>query len=142
MKVKSESEVAQWCLTLSDLMDCSLPGSSVHGVFQARVLEWGAIAFQLLITGGTVMKPKARLMDLTDSSRLGAGPPCIYPNLVNNLILLKLCRSYCLVPYHIPLTDGNLFLLTREGGPVLEALAYCAPPLHGKVRKPLFLSPP
>ena len=45
MKVKSESEVAQLCLTLSDAMDCSLPGSSIHGIFQARVLEWGAIAF-------------------------------------------------------------------------------------------------
>ena len=45
MKVKSESEVAQSCRTLSDPMDCSLPGSSVHGIFQARVLEWGAIAF-------------------------------------------------------------------------------------------------
>ena len=45
MKVKSESEVAQSCPTLSDPMDCSLPGSSVHGIFQARVLEWGAIWF-------------------------------------------------------------------------------------------------
>ena len=45
MKVKSESEVAQSCPTLSDPMDCSPPGSSVHGIFQARVLEWGAIAF-------------------------------------------------------------------------------------------------
>ena len=45
MKVKSESEVAQSCPTLSDPMDCNLPGSSVHGIFQARVLEWGAIAF-------------------------------------------------------------------------------------------------
>ena len=45
MKVKSESEVAQSCLTLSDPMDCSLPGSSIHGIFQARVLEWGAITF-------------------------------------------------------------------------------------------------
>ena len=45
MKVKSESEVAQSCPTLSDSMDCSLPGSSIHGIFQARVLEWGAIAF-------------------------------------------------------------------------------------------------
>ena len=45
MKVGSESEVAQSCLTLSDLMDCSIPGSSVHEIFQARVLEWGAIAF-------------------------------------------------------------------------------------------------
>ena len=47
MKGKSESEVAQSCLTLSDPMDCSLPGSSVHGIFQARVLEWGAIAFSV-----------------------------------------------------------------------------------------------
>ena len=45
MKVKSESKAAQSCLTRSDPMDCSLPGSSVHGIFQARVLEWGAIAF-------------------------------------------------------------------------------------------------
>ena len=45
MKVKSESEVAQSCLTLCDPMDCSLPGSSVHGILQARVLEWVAIAF-------------------------------------------------------------------------------------------------
>ena len=47
MKVKSESEVAQSCQTLSDPMDCSLPGSSIHGIFQARVLEWGAIAFSV-----------------------------------------------------------------------------------------------
>ena len=47
--VKSESEVAQSCLTLRDPMDCNLPGSSVHGIFQARVLEWGAIAFSDII---------------------------------------------------------------------------------------------
>ena len=47
MKVKSESEVTQSCPTLRDPMDCSLPGSSVHGIFQARVLEWGAIAFSI-----------------------------------------------------------------------------------------------
>ena len=45
MKVKSESEVTQSCLNLSDPVDCSLSGSSVHGIFQARALEWGAIAF-------------------------------------------------------------------------------------------------
>ena len=45
MKVKSESEVTQSCPTLSDPMDCSLPGSSIHGIFQARVLEWVGIAF-------------------------------------------------------------------------------------------------
>ena len=48
MKAKSESKVSQSCLTLSDPMDCSLPGSSIHGIFQARVLEWGAIAFSLV----------------------------------------------------------------------------------------------
>ena len=47
MKVKSEIKVSQSCPTLSDPMDCSLPGSSVHGICQARVLEWGAIAFSL-----------------------------------------------------------------------------------------------
>ena len=54
MKVKHESEVAQLCLTLSDPMDCSLPGSSVHGIFQARVLEWSPIAFS-----GTARYPLA-----------------------------------------------------------------------------------
>ena len=49
IKVKSETEVAQSCLTLSDPMDCSLPGSSIHGSFQARVLEWGAIANMIFI---------------------------------------------------------------------------------------------
>ena len=49
MKVKSESEVAQSYSTLRDPMDCSLPGSSIHGIFQARVLEWGAIAFSMEI---------------------------------------------------------------------------------------------
>ena len=54
IKVKSESEVTQSCPTLSDPMDCSLPGSSVHGIFQARVLEWGAIAFS--VGGGNTLK--------------------------------------------------------------------------------------
>ena len=60
MKVKSESEVAQ-CPTLRDPMDCSPPGSSTHGIFQARVLEWGAIAFSGF-TGEAVVKnlPKAK----------------------------------------------------------------------------------
>ena len=56
MKVESESEVTQSCLTLSDPMDCSLPGSSVHRIFQARVPEWGAIAFSLLLIRQTYIK--------------------------------------------------------------------------------------
>ena len=51
MKVKSESEVAQSSLTLNDPKDCNLPGSSIHGIFQARVLEWGAIAFSFKACG-------------------------------------------------------------------------------------------
>ena len=56
MKVKSESEVTQSCLTLSDPMDCSLPGSSIHGISQARVLESGAIAFSKYYYTGTKYK--------------------------------------------------------------------------------------
>ena len=52
MKVKSENEVAQLCQTLCDPMDCSLPGSSLHGIFQARVLEWVAIAFSCAAAAG------------------------------------------------------------------------------------------
>ena len=55
MKVKSESEVAQSGPILSDPMDCSLPGSFVHGIFQARVLKWGAIAFSILVIRGSLM---------------------------------------------------------------------------------------
>ena len=58
MKVKRESKVTQLCLTLRDPMDCSLPGSSVHGSFQARVLEWGAIAFS--VKPLDTAKPKIR----------------------------------------------------------------------------------
>ena len=59
MKVKSDSEVAQSCLTLRDPMDCSLPGSSIHGIFQARVLEWGAIAFSDILVH-VLLKPSLK----------------------------------------------------------------------------------
>ena len=62
MKVKSESEVAQSCPTLSDPMGCSLPGSSAHGIFQARVLEWGTIAFSGKIPRGWHVPSKWRTM--------------------------------------------------------------------------------
>ena len=60
MKVKSESEDSQSCPTLSDPMDCSLLGSSAHGIFQARVLEWGAIAF----IGELLYDPAIQLLDI------------------------------------------------------------------------------
>ena len=67
MKVKSESEVAQLCPTPSDPMDCSPPGSSVHGIFQAKVLEWGAIAFSEIGDGGGVNYSKRLLRDLVQT---------------------------------------------------------------------------
>ena len=60
MKVKSQSEVVQSCPTLSNLVDCSLPGSSVHGVFQARVLEWGAIASIIILNVNGLNAPTKR----------------------------------------------------------------------------------
>ena len=90
MKVKSESEVTQSCLTLCNPMDCSLPGSSVHGIFQARVLEWGAIIPIL----------QMRILRLSDSLRvteqvggvwhLNSNPGCLVPNHCAVLDLLLL----------------------------------------------------
>ena len=64
MKVKSESEVTQSCPALSDPMDCSLPGSSVHGIFQARVLEWGTIAFSGLTTQEELIPANNHVSDI------------------------------------------------------------------------------
>ena len=89
MKVKSESEVTQSCLTLHDPMDCSLPGSSFHGIFQARVLEWGAIALSaikltlhpppMLVRGLQVRGLKARssLISLTYYLELEVYQSCV-----------------------------------------------------------------
>ena len=79
MKVKSEREVAQSYPTHSDPMDCSLPGSSVHGIFQARVLEWGAITFSIVLTRRTfvgkvmflLFNMLSRLVSLVGCSKWG-----------------------------------------------------------------------
>ena len=68
MKVKSESEVAQSCTTLHDPMDCSPPGSSIHGIFQARVLEWVAIAFKntLEVINSRIPEAQEQISELED----------------------------------------------------------------------------
>ena len=76
MKVKSESEVAQLCPTLSNPMDRSLPGSSAHGIFQARVLEWGAIAFSrelirsIAFSRELIRSPKMSQLKITQVNHL------------------------------------------------------------------------
>ena len=82
MKVKSESEVAQSYLTLSDPMDCSLPGSSVHGIFQARVLEWGAIAFSVKGTLDNARKHIVCLWITASKVRCGEGHSSPYTGAV------------------------------------------------------------
>ena len=71
MKVRSESEVTESCPTLSNPMDCSIPDSSVHGIFQARGLEWGAIAFSDLRTSKQIFKSRIstgeRISDISKS---------------------------------------------------------------------------
>ena len=80
MKVKSKSEVVESCSTPSDPMDCSLPGSSIHGIFQARVLEWVAIAFSGQKAAAATAKSLQScptLCDPIDGSPLGSPIPGI-----------------------------------------------------------------
>ena len=85
MKVKNESEVVQSCPTLCDPMDCSLPGSSIHGIFQARVLEWGAIALELT----KLSKSKAE----KETCYLSFYISCLLPNLIWELRELVMDRE-------------------------------------------------
>ena len=94
-KVKSESEVAQSCPTCSDPMDCSPPGSSIHGIFQARVREWGAIAFPGLIAR------KLKRQDVGPDNHSRAQNFNLFP--LNLMIFIKVLLSesismiFCLV---------------------------------------------
>ena len=92
MKVKSESEVAQSCPTLSDPMDCSPPGSSIHGIFQARVLEWGAIAFcQVLnLTGLVSSHLEAVLVACLGLQPLQVGRGCTCPWKAVSLLMISM----------------------------------------------------
>ena len=93
--MKSESEVAQSCPTFHDPMDCSLPGSSFHGIFQARVLEWGAIAFSQ--------------MGLESSNHLLNLAMCV--SKVRFTFVLSLPLSFCAYPYYFPTSLETVFML-------------------------------
>ena len=112
MKVKSESEVAQSFLTLSNPMDCSLPGSSVHGILQARVLEWCAIAFSLFPADSTLLSsslPSSAFFKCQPSSQLRWEFSIAFPLAkgIRKLIFSHLITGH-LVPY-IFLTSICLF---------------------------------
>ena len=81
MKVKSESEVAQSCPTLRDPMDCSLPGSSIHWICQARALEWGAIAFSVRYCAAAAAKSLQSCPTLCDP-RNGSPPGSPVPGIL------------------------------------------------------------
>ena len=102
-KVKSKREAAQSCLTLGDSMDCSLPGSSVHGIFQARVLEWGAIAFSNPDNG------LAPLLSLCVELSVPVLIPCPSPQLEASVPLI--CSM--IVTFHLLPSSYPMYLFAR-----------------------------
>ena len=87
MKVKSEREVTQSCRTLRDPMDCSLPGSSVHGIFQARILEWVAIAFSMINLDSVLL---IKIRDVTLQTKVCAVKAMASP------VLMYGCESWAI----------------------------------------------
>ena len=121
MKVKSEREVARSCPTLRNPMDCSLPGSSIHGIFQARVLEWGAIAFSKKYTTSvethgifsttSVGRPHIQVPDVTVYGLLGGSSrkphKLVYLNIVfcKEAALDQICNSRFYFSIPVPLLN-------------------------------------
>ena len=125
MKVKSESEVAQSCPTCSDPMDCSPPGSSIRGIFQARVLEWGAIAFSVLrlwppkytSEPSTPAVPHLSISFLPELPSITSQPVSPFP------FLLQVHFSY-LDPYDVAKLQGRLCLPFTEEPSVTPYCTY------------------
>jgi len=122
MKVKSESEVAQLRLTLRDPMDCGPPGSSVHGIFQARVLEWGAIDWYTLsqihfvshgAEGKTQFSSSASLLCQLKSSDLGGLRPCSMRLINYSKMHLKILESQVSYTHRI-FRSGPLLCLSNS----------------------------
>ena len=90
---ESEREVAQSCPTLHDPMDCSLPGSSIHGIFQARVLEWGAIAFSLELAAAATAKSRQLCPTLCDPID-GSPPGSPFPGTLEARTLERVAISF------------------------------------------------
>ena len=112
---ESESEVAQSCLTLCDPMDCSRPGSSIHGIFQARVLEWGAIFFS---------SGSSQLRDRTQVSRISGRRVTV--GATRGAMTMKVeCSASILKPrYRIILLSMLSFLVMMPNWPILWKIFY------------------
>ena len=121
MKVKSECEVTQSCLTLSDSMDCSLPSSSIHGIFRATVLEWGAIAFSV---AGTVLPRHHCIFSRRDQNLCHQHPVCVKLQLALCLLLLTILQlSHRSPPLPPPVTHLTCSL---DASPCMPAvILYC-----------------
>ena len=121
MKVKSESEVAQSYPTPSDPMDCSPPGSSIHGIFQARVLEWGAIAFSaLLFTWGQTMVEVMKIMVTSFKNPmhvlLHSVPPTLQQATTDPCLLWRLLHSRNItLPTKVHLVKAMVFPVVMYG---------------------------
>ena len=103
MKVKSESEVTQSCPTLSDPMECSLPGSFIHGIFQARVLEWDAIAFSIK---GLGVVHKAEIDVFLELSSFSNDPADIDNLISGSSAFFKSCLNIWIFTVHVLLKPG------------------------------------
>ena len=105
MKVKSEREVAKLCPTLRDPMDCSLPGSSIHGIFQAGVLEWGTIAFSLAnsAVAAKSLQSCPTLCDPIDGSPPGSPVPGILQ-----------ARTWSGLPFPSPMHESEKWKWSRS----------------------------
>ena len=112
MKVKRESEVAQSCPTGSGPMDCSLPGSSIHGIFQARVLEWGAIALPYFVQFKSEFGNKEFMIWATVSSwscfcwLYRASPSLFAKNIINLISVLTIWWCPCVESSLVLLEEG------------------------------------
>ena len=135
MKVKSESEVTQSCLTLSNPMDCSLPGSSIHGIFQAGVLGWVAILpswnSHLIYSHSKLSSPKLKWPPLTESSFSHLVSPPSFSCLGWKTLESSWLLSYSIVTAHFLGQPSLTWLLQRPlTGLLLSTCSPSVPPLY------------
>ena len=137
MKVKSESEVTQSCPTLSDPMDCSLPGSSVHGIFQARVLEWGAIAF----SAGHLVLSKISIRNLVHT-KMSLILSSFQTISVQFSSLQSLSRVWLFATPWIAARQASLSITNSQSSLRLTSIESAMPSSHLILWHPLLLLPP